>query len=110
MARKRALLPINEVNRIAAGREGSLVVDVRTEAEYESGHLPAARLHPHGRIALTLAEEAPDPDTPLILYSRTGKRSSQACQILRHLGYTDVNDAGGIADYTGILEFGKVRD
>ncbi|MDI9499056.1 MAG: rhodanese-like domain-containing protein [Bacillota bacterium] len=109
MARKRALLPINEVNRIAAGREGSLIIDVRTEAEYESGHLPGARLHPHQRIALTLTEEAPDLGTPLILYSRTGRRSSKACQLLRQLGYTDVSDAGGIVDYTGILEFGRAR-
>ena len=38
---------------------------------------------------------------PLFAYCHSGSRSSQAAAMLRHMGYTNVKNIGGIAGYTG---------
>lgn len=72
-----------------------LVIDVRSSEEFAAGHLPGARLIPHYRIGAEIVAVAPDKDTPIVLYCRSGRRSQIARQALLELGYTQVVDAGG---------------
>ena len=73
----------------------AVLVDVRTPAEYEAGHLPGAALAPVDRIARDIVRLAPDKDTPITLYCRSGRRSEAARQTLLGMGYTRVTNAGG---------------
>ena len=40
-----------------------------------------------------------DKKKPLFVYCRSGARSAKAVEILKRMGYTNVNDIGGILDY-----------
>ena len=85
----------------AAIRAGALLVDVRTPAEYAQGHLENALLIPHDQIAARAAELGDDKARPIVLYCRSGNRSSQAKKALEGLGFTDVRNAGG---YEGLKQ------
>jgi len=85
--------PEQALSRQAAGH---LVLDVRTTAEWRSGHLPGAT---HAPMAwLVDAVRKVDRDTRLVVYSQTGARSRVAGTALRRVGFTHVaNLAGGFA-------------
>lgn len=75
------------------------IVDVRTIAEYEEGHIPGAVLLPLDEVAERAEELLPDKEELLLVYCRSGRRSKQAAQQLVRLGYTNVKEFGGILDW-----------
>ena len=78
----------------------TVILDVRTQEEYDESHIVNARLLPVDEItAETAAEVAPEKDAPVLVYCRTGVRAETACQTLVSLGYTQVYDFGGIVDW-----------
>lgn len=85
--------------------ENVIVLDVRTQEEYDGGHLPGAVCLPaetltDGDLSVLL----PDKQAPLVVYCRTGHRSAEAAQVLAELGYTDITDlAGGILAWDGAV-------
>lgn len=76
------------------------VVDVRREDEYAAGHIPGSILVPVEGIRDTPPKELPDKDAVLLVHCRTGVRSKQASDKLVEMGYKNVYDFGGIADWT----------
>lgn len=75
------------------------VVDVRTEAEYQEGHIADAVLVPNESIADQMPEALPDKEATLLVYCRSGRRSKEASDKLLELGYRNVYDFGGINDW-----------
>ncbi len=75
---------------------GAVVVDVRTEEEFEEEHFPGALNIPVDRI-LVRKNEIPK-DKPVILYCASGARSAYAAHLLKAEGYKDVVNAGGLDD------------
>ena len=74
-----------------------LILDVREQHEYDSGHIPRAVLLPVGTIAEDTAASVIDElDTVVLVYCRSGNRSKTASQALADLGYTNVYEFGGI--------------
>ena len=74
-----------------------LVLDVREQHEYDSGHIPGAVLLPVGTITKdTAAAVIDDLDTVVLVYCRSGNRSKTASQALVDLGYTNIYEFGGI--------------
>lgn len=79
------------------GKEKALMVDVREEEEYITGHAVDALLFPVDEIeAESAAMLLPDKDKALILYCRSGRRSAEAVEKLRALGYTKLYDVGSL--------------
>ena len=76
-----------------------IVVDVRTEAEYDSGHIPNAILIPNETISDTKPALLPELNAEILVYCRSGNRSAQAARKLIAMGYTNVSDFGGIIDW-----------
>ena len=76
-------------------RGGALLVDVRSRDEFDLGHLEGAVLIPHDQIAARASELGDDKGRAIVLYCRSGNRSSQAKLALEKLGYTNVMNAGG---------------
>lgn len=76
-----------------------VIVDVRREDEYETGHVPGAILIPNETIGTEEPELLPDKDARIFIYCRSGNRSAQAAKKLAALGYTDITDFGGIMDW-----------
>ena len=75
---------------------GYILLDTRTQEEYDQSHIPGALLIPHTEIADRAAAELPDKDQVILVYCRSGNRSKQASEILAELGYTNVKEFGGI--------------
>lgn len=77
-----------------------LVLDVREQSEYDSGHIPGAVLLPVGTIdEATAAAVIPEKDAAVLVYCRSGSRSKRAAQALADLGYTGIYDFGGILSW-----------
>lgn len=73
-----------------------VILDARTQAEYDEGHIPGAILIPHDTVATAAEDALPDKDQLILVYCRSGNRSKQASQALVDLGYTNVVEFGGI--------------
>jgi rhodanese-related sulfurtransferase len=79
---------------------GYLLLDVRSEEEYITGHADGAVLFPLDTInAQRAAEVVPSPDTLLLVYCRSGRRSQQAVQLFLELGYSNVYDIGSLVGW-----------
>lgn len=72
--------------------QGALLLDVRTPAEYQEGHVPDAFNLPVQELPSRLSEVGPT-SRPIVVYCRSGGRSAQAAQLLTKAGYT-VRDIG----------------
>ena len=74
-----------------------IILDVREQDEYDSGHIPDAVLLPVGNIDEdTTAEVIPEKDSAVLVYCRSGNRSKTASSALAELGYTNIYEFGGI--------------
>ena len=77
-----------------------VLLDVREQHEYDSGHIPGAVLLPVGTITEDTAAAVIDElDTVVLVYCRSGNRSKTASQALVDLGYTNIYEFGGINDW-----------
>lgn len=86
---------------------GAMLLDVRTEEEYEAERAEGALLLPLGDIAPeTAAEVIPDYNTTVLLYCRTGNRSSLAAKRLARYGYKNLYDLGGLNGWPYGMDFG----
>ena len=93
-----------EAKQIMDSEEGYIILDTRTQEEYDEGHIPGAIVIPHDEITDRAEEELPDKDQLLLVYCRSGNRSKQAAQKLVNLGYTNIVEFGGIMDWKGEIE------
>lgn len=84
----------------------ALLVDVRTPQEYSEGHIPCSWNVPLQRIN-EICHVTERKDIPLFVYCQSGARSSKAACILREMGYTRVENIGGICAYLGQIERGN---
>ena len=80
--------------------EGAIIIDVRTEAEYNEKHIDGSVLLTLDTIDENSVSNVIDSkDTPIIVYCRSGNRSSQALEKLESLGYKEVYDLGSIDNW-----------
>lgn len=86
-------------------RPGVVLLDVREEPEYITGHAVGAELLPVDEInGETAAAVIPSADCPVMVYCRTGRRSRRAARILESLGYREIYDMGGLVGWPYGLE------
>ena len=76
-----------------------IILDVRTQPEYDMGHIPGALLIPNEVIREQAQDKLTDKDQLILVYCRSGRRSKEAAQALVELGYTNVKEFGGINDW-----------
>ena len=93
-----------EAKQIMDTTNGYILLDTRTQEEYDQSHIPGALLIPHTEIAERAEEELPDKDQVILVYCRSGNRSKQASEVLAELGYTNVKEFGGINTWPYELE------
>jgi len=84
--------------RIDSG-DDLVILDVRTQEEYDAGHIENAVLLPNETISDTQPDLLPGLNQEILIYCRSGNRSAQAAKKLAALGYTAVYDFGGIIDW-----------
>ncbi len=84
----------------------SVILDVRTAEEFESGHIEGAlNIDIRGGEDFFASIEALDKSKSYFVYCRSGARSGQACQLMSQLGFSAVyNLDGGVLAWQGDLE------
>lgn len=76
-------------------KQGAYLIDVRSPEEFNNGHLAGAINVPYQLIVEGMAKYNLGPDTPVVLYCRSGRRSGVAQQALIDAGYTSTYNGGG---------------
>lgn len=74
----------------------TVLVDVRTQEEYDQGHIEKAILIPYNEIEASASQYLPNKQAAVIVYCRTGQRASWAAATLLAAGYQQVYNLGGI--------------
>lgn len=103
-------IKFDEAKKLMDSREDLMIIDVREEEEYITGHAIGAEL-----LSMTelmddngkerAAEVIPTKETPLLIYCRTGRRSGKAARFLDKCGYTEIYNVGGLAGWPYGLEY-----
>ena len=76
-----------------------VILDTRTQQEYDQGHIPGAFLIPHDEILEKAESVLTDKNQLILVYCRSGRRSKLAAEDLVKLGYTNIKEFGGIIDW-----------
>ena len=95
---------MEEAMELMKTEENYIILDVRSQEEYDEKHIPGAILVPNETIGTKDIPELPDKDQMILVYCRSGNRSKQAAEKLAALGYTNIIEFGGINDWPGEVE------
>lgn len=88
-----------EAKAVMDGGAPYVLLDVRTEQEFQERHIQSAVLIPYTEIHNRAASDLPDKDALILIYCRSGRRSAIAAKDLAQMGYARVCDFGGINDW-----------
>ena len=88
-----------EAKALMDSESGYIIIDARTQEEYNEGHIPGAILIPEYEIADRAEKELPGKKQLILVYCRSGRRSKIVAEELVKLGYTTVKEFGGIIDW-----------
>lgn len=80
-------------------QEEYILLDVRTQAEFDEGHIEGAIVIPDTEISNLAEDKLTDTDATILVYCRSGRRSKLAAQTLADLGYANIYEFGGIIDW-----------
>ena len=94
-------ISMEEAVTMMAEETDYIILDVRREDEFASGHIPNAINIPNESIGTEEISELPNKDQLIMVYCRSGNRSKQASEKLVALGYTHIVEFGGILDWSG---------
>ncbi len=89
----------DEAKTMLASDNSIVLLDVRTQEEYDEEHIAGSVLIPLHTLEQTLKSSYPELDTTFIIYCRSGNRSADALDIMQAMGYENVYDLGGIQDW-----------
>ncbi len=88
-----------QAKEIMDTQEGYIILDTRTQEEYDTGHIPGAIVLPHDEVLKKAETVLPDKSQLILVYCRSGRRSKLAAEDLVKLGYTNIREFGGIIDW-----------
>jgi phage shock protein E len=99
------MLGVLVASSLAFGDDNStaITIDTRTQAEWDEGHLEGAVLIPYDMIVQGIATIAPDKNTNINLYCRTGRRSGIALETLQNAGYINLKNLGSLENASTTL-------
>ena len=109
---KAILLTILIFMPVLAADQGNdpLIIDVRTPVEWETGHLVGAELIEWQEIGEKIANLTTHKDEIIYVYCRSGNRSGKAKEILDQLGYSNVLNAGGVAEAQAFIDSSEAAE
>jgi len=94
VVRRLALIRLDQARALLA--RGAAVIDVRSPAEFDAGHVPHAINLPLDTLTERIQAVVNDKEAPLLLHCLSGGRSALAQRRLRRLGYTQVHNLGSL--------------
>jgi rhodanese-related sulfurtransferase len=90
--------------------EDTIIIDVRTPAEYAEGHLEGATLLDYNAGQLAAELDSLDQNTQYAVYCRSGNRSAQSKRLMEDAGITNVIDLGSVQDAAASTGINIVTD
>ena len=87
----------------------SILIDVRTKEEWDSGFIEGATHIPLNNLASEINKYVINDKEEILLYCRSGNRSGKAKLLLNSLGYTNVKNLGGINDISQRLDLSIIK-
>ena len=97
-------ISMDEAAKMMKADKSVVIVDVRTQEEYEKKHVLGAICVPIEDIRANKLDKLPDKNKTLLLYCWTGRRSEDAAALLAKQGYKNIYEFGGLVDWTGEVE------
>lgn len=88
-----------ELKQMMDDEEIFVILDIRSEMEYDRGHIEGAINIPAEELEERAEEMIQSKSTPIIVYCKNGTRTGKAIRTLEKLGYTRVKSLGGISDW-----------
>ena len=88
-----------EAKEIMDNDDGYIILDVRTQEEYDETHIDGAILIPDYEIGDKAESVLKDKNQLILVYCRSGRRSKLAAEELASMGYINVKEFGGIIDW-----------
>lgn len=79
-----------DAKKLIGEKKDLLILDVRTKAEYDAGHIPGAKLIPTNELAARVGELSAYKATPLLVYCLSGGRSPGAVSFLSQNGFAEI--------------------
>ena len=79
-----------QAKEIMDTQEGYIILDTRTQKEYDESHIPGAILIPYDEVTERAEGVLTDKDQLILVYCRSGRRSKIAAEALVKLGYTNI--------------------
>lgn len=81
-------------------KENALVLDIRDQKEFDSGHLSSAINIPYSKLASRLDELATHKERPIILVCKSGQTVGVAGKMLREKGFNAMRLSGGMMEWS----------
>ena len=98
-------LSFTEAKELLDAEPACVMLDVREEEEYITSHASGAQLLPLDELNDESAMDLiPEPDTPVLVYCRSGYRSNVAAHKLEDFGYEEIYDLGSLIGWPYGLE------
>lgn len=88
-----------EAKKMMEQNSNVIILDVRTQKEFDLGHIPGSILIPHDEILAKASDILTDKNAVILVYCRSGRRSALAAADLASMGYKHVYDFGGIINW-----------
>jgi len=83
------------VKSMLEGAEDLVLLDVRSDAEWQTEHLPDARHIDRGKLEFQIEKAVPEANTKIIVYCGGGGRAALAASTLKEMGYQQVISIAG---------------
>ena len=89
-ANKEVKITVAQAREVIAENKDLLILDTRTQEEYNAGHIEGAILIPYNKIEINLDQLDGFEDKPILVYCRTGSRSAVAVDTLIENGFNKI--------------------
>jgi phage shock protein E len=95
---------VSSKDTLAYIKKGATLIDVRSPAEFSSGHLPGVINIPLGEIETALPRRVKEKNQVLLLHCQSGMRSGVAMKKLKSMGYMNAFNIGSYSRAEKILK------
>jgi rhodanese-related sulfurtransferase len=97
-ANRGSFLSPSMATRLMNNHSDALILDIRTAADYKSGHIKGAKNIPLSDFATSVEDLTGDKSKPVLVYCNSGNTVTRAIKLLKKAGFETVNNLeGGIA-------------
>lgn len=94
-ANKGLLLSPAMAIRLMNNHDDALIIDIRTAAEYKSGHIKGAKNAPLAEFSSSIESYSSYKNKPVLIYCNSGNTATRAIRLLKKAGFENINNLEG---------------